>query len=561
MLGFPGSGATERFETCWPRRREAPVFADGGMVAAAHPLITQAGVATLEHGGNAVDAAVAAGLVAAVVMPEMCGLGGDLFAIVHAPNQNGAAETMAVHGSGIAPRAASIDLMRASGDACGTRMPYQGPLSVGVPGMVDAYFALLDRYGARPFAELVERAIWYASDGYPLTRAGARAIAENQELFERYPSSAAVFLPDGAPPAVGTVLRQSDLARTLRQLAADGRDAFYQGGIARKIDRFMAENGGAISVDDLAGHETIFADPLQTTYRGYTVYETALPTQGIILLGELNIAEHADLAAVSPYSAAGVHLLAEAKKLAYADRLGYCGDPAFVETPLDRLLSKEWAARRFARIDPQRAADDVPPGAHHEGDTTYLCAVDRDGMMVSLIQSVSSAFGSGVVAEGTGIVLNNRVGRGFTLQDGHPNVYAPAKKTMHTLNCYLIADADGTPVLVGGTPGGDGQPQWNLQVIAGLIDAGLDVQAAIEAPRWTSWPGTDPSTIDNPFELRVEDRLGDEVIAGLEERGHRVRRLGPWNGGGSAQAIARDPNSLVLAAGTDSRVEGAAAGF
>jgi gamma-glutamyltranspeptidase/glutathione hydrolase len=559
MLGFPGA---ESIEPAWERRRKAPIFADGGIVAAAHPLTTMAGVATLEQGGNAVDAAVAAALVASVVMPEMCGLGGDLFAIVHAPGgaTSTTGETVAVHGSGIAPRGATIEQMRDAGDRAG-QMPYQGPLSVGVPGMVDAYFSLLQRYGTRPFAELAERAIWYAGNGFPLTRDGARSIADNQSILERFPSSAAVFFPEGEPPKEGTVLRQSDLARTLRQIAADGRDVFYEGDIAKRIAAFMAENGGAITVDDLSGHATDFAPPLQTTYRNYTIFETCLPTQGMILLESLNIAEQTDLRTVDPYSAAGIHLLAETKKLAFADRVGYAADPAFATCPLDTLLSKGWAAERAKLIDPDQAASDVPAGIHRDGDTTYLCVIDRDGMMVSLIQSVSSAFGSGVVAGDTGIVLNNRVGRGFSLQEGHPNIFAPGKKTMHTLNCYLIADPDGTPVLVGGTPGGDGQPQWNLQVISGLIDAGLDVQAAIEAPRWTSWPGTDPSTIDNPFELRIEDRLGEAISQGLAERGHDVRRQGAWAAGGAAQAIARDPNTHILAGGSDSRVEGMAAGF
>jgi gamma-glutamyltranspeptidase/glutathione hydrolase len=558
-LGFPGN---ESIEPAWERRRKAPMFAEGGMVAAAHPLTTMAGVAALEQGGNAVDAAVAAALVASVVMPEMCGLGGDLFAVVHAPaGSNGnKGETIAVHGCGIAPRGATIEQMTAAGDAPG-QMPYQGPLSVGVPGMVDAYFSLLKRFGSRSFAELAERAIEYADNGFPLTHDGARSIADNRSILERFPSSAAVFFPGGEAPKEGAILRQTDLARTLRQIAAEGRDVFYEGDIAKRIAAFMAENGGAITVDDLSGHSTDFAPPLETTYRNYTVYETCLPTQGLILIESLNIAEQTDLRSVDPYSAEGIHLLAETKKLAFADRVGYAADPAFASCPLDTLLSKEWAKERAKLIKPDQASKEVPAGVHREGDTTYLCVIDGNGMMVSLIQSVSSAFGSGVVAGDTGIVLNNRVGRGFSLQEGHPNIFAPGKKTMHTLNCYLIADPAGTPILVGGTPGGDGQPQWNLQVISGLIDAGLDVQAAIEAPRWTSWPGTDPSTIDNPFELRIEDRFGEAIAQGLAERGHDVHRQGGWAAGGAAQAITRDPNTGILAGGSDPRVEGMAAGF
>ncbi|MDP8908251.1 MAG: gamma-glutamyltransferase, partial [Chloroflexota bacterium] len=263
---------------------------------------------------------------------------------------------------------------------------------------------------------------------------------------------------------------------------------------------------------------------------------------------------------LDPMAASSIHLMVEAKKLAYADRLQYAGDPAFVDTPLDRLLSKEWARERHAAIDANRLVA-AAAGDYQAGDTTYLAVVDGEGLMVSLIQSVSSAFGSGVVGGDTGVVLNNRVGRGFTLEEGHPNLYAPGKKTMHTLNCYLIADDQGRPVLVGGTPGGDGQPQWNLQAIVGLVDAGLDAQAAVELPRWTSWPGTDPISIDNPFELRLEDRFDAATIAALEDLGHTTRTQGSWAGGGSAQIIARDPESGVLIGGSDPRVEGLALGF
>jgi len=564
MIGFPDEQA--RTDTVgWPSYREAPVYGEVGMVASAHPLISAAGLHVLRQGGNAVDAAVAAAAVGSVTMPEMCGLGGDLFAIVHQPADAGghgpaAGETVAVLGSGVAPRSATIELMRRHGDADGTTMPYRGPLAVGVPGMVDAYCQLLERFGTWSFASLVEPAIAHARDGFPLTEGGARAIATNAAMLSEFPSSAAVFLPGGVAPAAGELLRQPDLARTLETLADGGADAFYRGRLGGRIAQAIEEAGGALSADDLAGHRTDFVAPIATTYRGHTVYQTGLPTQGLILLGALNIVERSDLAALGCGSEAWIHLQIEAKKLAYADRLGFAADPAFFATPMDTLLSKAWAAERANRIG-ERAASDVPPGEHRDGDTTYLCVVDRDGLMVSLIQSVSAAFGCGMVAGDTGVVLNNRVGRGFSLEEGHPNAFAPGKKTMHTLNCFLIADEAGTPVLVGGTPGGDGQPQWNLQTVTGLVDGGLDVQAAIEQPRWTSWPGTDPSTLPNPYELRIEDRTGEDVITALRERGHEVRVQGPWAGGGATQVIARDPATGVLIGGSDPRAEGIALGL
>ncbi|MEJ7901111.1 MAG: gamma-glutamyltransferase [Thermomicrobiales bacterium] len=557
MIGFPRATTTEQ---TWARRRPYPLYAEHGMVAAAHPLTAEAGLHVLRQGGNAIDAAVAAGLVAAVVMPEMCGLGGDLFAVIHIPGSNGGqGETISLQGSGISPRGATIEQMRAAGDDNGTQMPYQGPLSISVPGMVDAYEQLLKRYGTRSFAEVAETAIALARDGFILQPLGAGSIAGNADILAQNAAAAAIFLPEGKPPAAGQRLQQADLGRTIETIAAEGAETFYRGDIAKRITSYLASVGGALTMDDFADHETDIGAPLQTTYRGHTVYQTAIPSQGLILLEALNIIEHATID--EPISADAIHVMVEAKKLAYADRLGHAADAAFHKTPLETLLSPEWAAKRYARIDAQHAATSVPPGQLQGGDTTYLNVVDGNGAMVSLIQSVSSAFGSCVVGGDTGVVLNNRVGRGFTLEEGHVNQYAPGKKTMHTLNCYMVADPHGRPVLVGGTPGGDGQPQWNMQAISGMLDGGLDVQAAIEMPRWTSWPGTDPSGIDNPFELRIEDRMPSDVIAELESRGHAVKLQGAWDGGGSAQTIARDPETGVLIGGTDSRVEGMVLGF
>ena len=563
MIGFPGS-ADGNGEERWDRRRPSPVFGSRGMVAAAHPLTVATGLHVLEQGGNAVDAVISAALTAGVVMPEMCGIGGDLFAIVHAPGKSGQAVTTSYLGSGIAPMGASLEHMRKHGDPDGhggVRMAYRGSLAPGVPGMIDAAFKMLEQFGTRSFAELAEPAITHAEQGFPLTPLGAGYIASSADLLREYPSSADVFLAGGSAPAAGDILKNTGLGRSLRRIAEGGRDVFYCGDLAEEIARFLAATGGAITVDDLSSHTTTVEAPLQTSYRGYTVYQTGLPTQGLILLESLNLAEQVDPETLAAWGTQSVHLLAEATKIAYADRLGYAGDPAFVDTPLARLLSKEWAASRFATISPGMAAAEVPAGSLQDGDTTHIAVVDGNGMMVSLIESVSSNFGCGVVAGETGIVLNNRVGRGFTLEDGHPNQYAPGKKTMHTLNCFSVADTSGRPVLVGGTPGGDGQPQWNLQTLVGLIDGGLDVQAAIELPRWTVWPGTDPMTLPNPYELRVEDRLGAATLAELADLGHRVRTNGPWAGGGASQVIARDPDSGVIAGGSDSRVEGLALGF
>ena len=549
-IGFAGA---ERAEQHWSRRIESPRYSTGGMVATAHPLASSAGLDVLERGGNAVDAAIAAAAVAAVTMPEMCGLGGDIFAIVSKPGQ----APVSYLGSGIAPRSATVEMMREHGAEDGTKMPYQGPLSIGVPGMVDGYFRMLADYGSRPFAELVQHAITHAGNGFPLTQKGAWYINFNADLLKQYPGSRSVFFPEEKEWREGEVFKQTDLARTLGIIADEGPDAFYRGDLANRIAQGIQEVGGPLSASDLADHETVVTPPLSTTYRGYTVYQTGIPSQGMIHLEEQNIVEaYGDL----PEGAAGIHILVEAKKLAYADRLGYAVDPKFGTTPMDVLLSKEWAAKRATWINPDRASTEALAGDLQDGDTTYLCVVDKDGMMVSLIQSVSSSFGSCVVAGDTGVVMNNRVGRGFSLVEGHPNFFEPGKRTMHTLNCFMIGAEDGTMLVTGGTPGGDGQPQWNLQMVTGLIDFGWDVQAAIEAPRWTSWPGTDPGSLPNPFDLRIESRMRETELFQLEEKGHRLIRQGERAGGGAAQIIARDPKTGVLAGGSDPRAEGFAAG-
>lgn len=542
-LGFGNSTDT------FARRRAFPVYGERAMVAAAHPLTVDAGMQIAHQGGNAFDIAVAAGLAAAVVMPEMCGLGGELFAVYSVGGQAPAA----IQASGRSPRNASYELMKELG---GNHMPYNGVHSIAVPGMVDGFFQLLESHGSMSFAQVAAPAIDLARNGYALQPEGAADIAINAELLAKDDAAAAIFLAHGPKPAAGMRIVQTDLANTLEQLGNEGKASFYSGDITRLMVSYLQSLGSKYDLADFESYETDLAAPYAVTYRGNTVYQTAIPSQGIILLEALNIVENADM--TDPQSADAIHIMVEAKKLAYADRIAHLGDG--LENPVETLLAKQFAADRFATIDAASASATVEPGKLSDGDTTYLCAVDAQGTMVSLIQSVSAAFGSGIVAGDTGVVMNNRSGRGFSLDPAHPNVYAPGKKSMHTLNAYLIADEQGRPVLVGGTPGGDGQPQWNLQCIVGMIDAGFDVQTTIEQPRWTSWPGTDPSNSHNPFELRMEGRVDRAVVENLGARGHTVVHQAEWGGGGAMQIIARDPETGLIIGGSDARVEGTVLG-
>ncbi|MDQ2683383.1 MAG: gamma-glutamyltransferase, partial [Chloroflexota bacterium] len=410
---------------------------------------------------------------------------------------------------------------------------------------------------SKSFEELVQPALTYAEHGHPLASTVVAHLVPNVDLLSKYPPSKAVFLPGGKAPGTGQVLVQADLARTFRRLISAGLDDFYEGELAQRIAAGIQEQGGVLSAEDLAGHETLITAPISVEYRGYRINQTALPSQGMIHLEAHRIVDQL-LTADEFWSDRWIHTQVEAVKLAFADRLGYAQDPATGETPLDDLLSDGWASVRAREIGEQ-ASTKVAAGQFAYGDTTYLCAVDASGMMVSLIQSVSHAFGSGVIAGDTGVEMNNRVGRGFTLDSNHPNVYAPGKRTMHTLNCFSIQRGDGTPVMVGGTPGGDGQPQWNLAMITAMIDGGLDVQQTVEMPRWTVWPGTDPVSVSKPFELRLEADFGPELHQRLAERGHAIKPVNGWHG--AAQIIARDPETGVLMGGSDPRVEGQAIGL
>lgn len=556
MVTSNAAGSTDHALAASFQRTRSRVIARGGMVAAAHPLAVAAGVDALRKGGNAMDAAIAAALTTGVTLPAMSGLGGDAF-FIHYNGKTG--EVTALNSSGIAPRALSREYFVSRGYE---KMPFYGPLSMGVPGAVDGYFKAIERWCKLPVSDLFAYAIHYAENGFPLSVTGERTIKSAQSELAKYESSAAIFLRNGEGLKAGEFLVQKNLAATLKAVSEGGPELFYDGEIAQRIAAAIQEAGGELTAADMGGHQADVYEPISTDYRGYTVYQTTLPTQGHIVLEELNIIENADIAAMGHNTAETLHLMIEAKKRAFADRNAYSRDPLFGPVPLETMISKAFAAERFATIDPNKASEQEEPGIIPEmdGDTTYLCTADADGNMVSFIHSLSAGFGSQFVAGDTGVLLNNRVGRGFSLVEGHPNVIESGKRTMHTLNAYAIA-SEGEMIYVGGTPGGDQQPQWNMQAICNLIDHGMDVQEAVAAARWQSYPGTDPINLPAPYRLTIESLVGEKAIEGLRQRGHDVNVVGPYAAGGAAFIIRRDPKTGILEGGADPRSEGLALGI
>jgi len=385
-------------------------------------------------------------------------------------------------------------------------------------------------------------------------------IADRAGLLSRCQHSAAQFLPSGRPPAPGERWAAPNLARTLSAIAQERAETFYRGEIAEQILAFLKGEGALFDAADFARQQATMYAPISTAYRGLTVYETAPPSQGFLVLEQLNILEGFDLAGIEPFSPERVHLLVEAKKLAFADRNCYAVDPACGQWPLEQLISKAHAAKRRAEIDPRRARwYEAGSLTEHGGDTSYFAVADGAGNAVSFIHSLSNSFGSCVVAGETGVTLNNRAGRGFSLDPAHPNVIAPGKRTMHTLNAYMIF-RDGRPWLIGGTPGGDQQPQWNTQIITAIVDHGMGLQEAVDAPRWCGFPGTDPANLGRPPVVRIDGRIPASVRDALTGFGHTVETLAPWAGGGAVQLIQFDRGHGVLRGASDARPGGLASG-
>jgi gamma-glutamyltranspeptidase / glutathione hydrolase len=544
-----------------PRATRSVVMARNGAIATSQPLATAAGLKVLQSGGNAIDAAVTAAAVLAVVEPTMNGAGGDLFAIVYS------AKDKKVHGlnaSGRAPAAATVEEFKKRNV---TRIPLRGELSVSVPGVVDGWSELVAKHGTRTLAQALEPAIKYARDGYAVSEIIADQWKSVESLLAKEPDAASTFLINGKAPAAGDVFKNPKLAASLELIAKGGRDAFYKGKIAEAIAATMARKDdqqrpkGLITAKDLADHRSDWVEPISTTYRGYQVLELPPNTQGVAALEMLNLMEGFDLKALGHNSAAYLHLMVEAKRIAFADRGSWLGDAS--STPakaLERMLSKEYAAERRKEINADKAAADYKPLSIEgrttpdsgeapvgRGDTIYLTAADSDGNVVSLIQSLYETFGSGIVAGDTGIVLHNR-GNLFSLTAGHPNQIAPGKRPFHTLIPAMVLK-DGAPWLSFGVMGGDMQAQGHAQVLANLIDFGMNIQEAGEAARFRhSGAG-----------LALESAFSADARAGLKARGHTlIDSTGVWGG---FQGILIDPKTRVLMAGSDPRKDGMAAGW
>ncbi len=521
-------------------RTRSAVRAMNGMIATSQPLASAAGLRILQQGGNAVDAAVAAAAVLCVVEPMMVSPGGDLFALVWDAKKK---ELKALNASGRAPMAASIDALKQRGFK---DMPDKGIHTVTVPGAVDGWGKLLERYGSMKLAQVLQPAIEYAEQGFPVTD----VIAADWQLagsFKDNPDFARTFLPNGKPLEPGEIFTNKNLANSLRKIAAEGPDAFYRGEIAAKIVKFANEQGGFHTLRDFARQTSNWIDPISTTYRGHTVYELPPNTQGLAALEMLNILEGYDLKSLGHNTAEYLHLLIEAKKLAYADRAKQIADPDFYKAPLDRLLSKDYAAEQRKHIDPAKIYDPSQKDPRGGEDTVYLTVIDKDRNVVSFIQSIFSAFGSGLVAGDTGIVLHNR-GAGFSFDPQHPNRLEGGKRPFHTL-IPGMAFKDGRPWLSFGVMGGDMQAQGHVQVLLNLIDFGMDIQRAGEMPRFRHFDSG----------VALESAIGEDVRSTLKAKGHKLT-MSPGSFGGY-QAIMIDPKSGALFAGSDLRKDGCAIGW
>ena len=523
-----------------------------GMVAASNPLAAQAGLRILQRGGTAADAAIAAAAVMNVVAPASTGIGGDCFALYFDANTN---QVSALNGSGRAPKELPLNRVRNDGH---TQMPLRNAHSVTIPGAVRGWADLLDRYGRFTLSENLEDAIFYATEGYPVTPVFGHSWAASEALLQSWPHTKD-YLPSGRAPQVGQITRLPRLGASLQKIAEDGPGAFYEGEIAERIVNTLRENGSPITLSDLRDHHSDWGQSISIDYRGTHIHEHPPNGQGLAALEALNIAKGWDIAALPPLSTERTHLMVEAMRLGFADAAQYVADPATNPAPIKLLLSEEYANERRSLISPKRAMS--PPSfgrPNQSSDTIYLCTVDGEGNGCSFINSLFMGWGSGIVAQGTGIFLQNR-GAGFQLDPDHPNALAGGKRPYHTIIPGLMTRG-GELFGVFGVMGGFMQPQGHLQVVSALLDDELNPQEALDRPRWCLGAGV---SVSGNSELLLEDGIPLQTMAGLARLGHQIRPItGPDRAVfGSGQIILRDVKGGALFGGSDPRKDGLVAAY
>ena len=518
------------------------VMSTRAMVATSQPMATFVGLDVLRRGGNAMDAAVAAGATLCVTEPQSTGIGGDCFLLYHDAKSG---RLYGLNGSGRAPAKATREELRQRGH---TAMPERGILSVTVPGAIDAWQGALERFGTMGLEELLQPAIAFAEDGYAVSPVVAKVWKQSEALLSECEDTRRALLVNGSSPAAGTRHRQPNLARSLRQIARQGRDAFYRGEIAERIVRYSRANGGLLELDDFADHVSNWVEPIETDYRGVRVCEIPPNGQGITVLMALNILENADFGKLDRLSVGHIHLVTEAFRLARAERDRFVSDPEFSDMPVAAMLAKEFARKQWDRIDATRALDHpVVSGLPDQRDTVYLTVVDEQRNAASFINSLYHPWGSGVVAGETGIMLQNR-GAGFNLMEDHANCLAPGKRPMHTIIPAMVY-RDKEPILSFGVMGGEYQAMGHSYVLSNWLDYGLDLQEAVDAPRFLPAGGV----------LAVERPIPDSTRNELARRGHHVVEAESPFGGG--QCIYIDSKNGVLQAASDPRKDGCAMGY
>lgn len=535
-----------------PFASRSEVIAQNGMVATSQPLATQVGLDILKRGGNAIDAAIAANAMLGLVEPTGNGIGGDLFAIVWDAKTK---QLYGLNASGRSPKSLTLDYFRERGL---DKIPPFGPLPVSVPGAVDGWFELHGKFGSMLMASILSPSIEYAKSGFPVSELIAYYMQRSVARIGQYKGFKETFMPNGKAPVKGQIFKNPNLAATYEKIAGGGRDAFYKGDIARTIAAYMKEQGGFLSYEDLATHSSDWVEPVSTNYRGYDVWELPPNGQGIAALQILNILEQYDLEGMGYGSPEYIHTFVEAKKLAFEDRAKYYADPAFNTIPVDWLISKEYAQQRKALINPQRAAKRYDAGLN-DGDTIYLTTADKEGNMVSLIQSNYRGMGSGMTPDGLGFILQDR-GEMFSLKEGHFNVFEPGKRPFHTIIPAFVT-RNGKPWLSFGVMGGGTQPQMHAQIIINMLDFGMNLQEAGDAPRilhsGSSEP-TDEIMTDGGY-VSLESGFSSKTRRTLVQMGHVLRDVSGSYGG--YQAIMRDPNTGAYYGASESRKDGQAAGY